>query len=347
MNLESSDSPLPSIPKSSVQWLNIIPSINILGFSLTGYGEPSFGNIIESSLRSAGWQGCVREISYGGLSINALAGLIQLAIKPISSLDIIALELATSFFSLHNYTYEQALPLVKFIANHLVETGTRKIFFLNLFRPDLNDDDCVVLAIREVGKHYGIPILDLRQEFRDLLSTNEYGTTDGIHPNLSSRSIIASKVLEFLADGPWPTITSKSSIIQKYSYLDLVPSLADLPRYDYSGRGKQICAAQAHAGFRRELIFTRAESIMGYCFLYGPETGYIKISVGSGEGQELITFDEHSYYRRIGFRPLDTIGDRITIEVPAKVRDVALAKATNLAPGDRCEFICGLVIQHQ
>jgi hypothetical protein len=101
----------------------------------------------------------------------------------------------------------------------------------------------------------------------------------------------------------------------------------------------------APADFEVELVLAKPEHVIGYCFLYGPETGFIEVTVGDQPVQELITFDEHSYYRRIGFRPLDARSDRVKLRVPNNVRDVALLAPTNLPTEGRLEFICGLVMK--
>lgn len=326
-------------------WMHDVPVINIIGFSLTGYGEPSYGKLLEDALCAAGWSGNVREISYGGLSINALAGLISLAAKPIQYPDVVGLELATSFFSLHNYTLDQARPLVFAIANHFARSGTQRVFFLNLFRADLDDEDCVVRAIREASIEFGIPILDLKAPFRQMSNNEPFGTTDGIHPDLNGRQIIAGAITHFLASGPWDAARAVPTPMPEYSYLDLVPLLPDLPHHNYSARGKGILAAVAPAEYVADITMAKPEHVVGYCFLYGPETGFIEVTVGAQPSQELITFDEHSYYRRIGFRSLDERSDRVRLHVPRKVRDIALVHPTNLPTEGRCEFICGLIVK--
>jgi hypothetical protein len=326
-------------------WMRDVPAINIIGFSLTGYGDPSSGKLLEDALCAAGWTGTVREISYGGLSINALAGLIQLAAKPIQPSDIVVLELATSFFSLHKYTLDQARPLVFAIANHFARSGSQRVLFLNLFRADLDDEDCVVRAISEASHEFCIPILDLKAPFRKLSYNEPFGTTDGIHPDVNGRQMIAGAITHFLASGPWDRSRALHAPVLEYSYLDLVPLLKDLPRHKYSARGKCIIAAVAPAEFLADITLTKPEHVVGYCFLYGPETGFIEVAVGTLPSEELITFDENSYYRRIGFRPLDKFSDRLRLHVPRKVRDIALVHPTNLLTEGRCEFICGLIVK--
>jgi hypothetical protein len=335
----------PSLETGLPAWLRDVPAIDVIGFSLTGYADAaSFGKLLEQGLRAQGWRGEVRDISYGGLSVNALAGLIPLAASPVQTQDIVALELATSFFALHGYSLDQARPLVFAVARHFADRATR-VFFLNLFRPDLDDSDCVVQAIREASREFGIPILDLKSSFRARLTAAPFGTVDGIHPDAASRQTIADAMANFLVARPCPIAHQASAAGPEYAYVDLVPHLPVLARYDYEGRGKGIRAAVAPAGFQAELRLEQVEHVVGYCFLYGPETGFIEVTVGDTAMQELITFDENSYYRRIGFRPLDAKGDTVSIRVPAKTRAIELVRTSNLPTNGRSEYVCGLIVR--
>jgi hypothetical protein len=219
------------------------------------------------------------------------------------------------------------------------------VFFLNLFRADLDDNDCVVQAVREASHTFGIPVLDLKSPFRALSGDKPFGTTDGIHPDPTSRQMIADAMAGFLAAGPCPTARLASAAGPRYGYVDLVSRLPSLAQYEYEARGKGIRAAVAPAGFQAELPLGKVEHVVGYCFLYGPETGFIEVTVGDATMQELITFDEHSYYRRIGFRPLDARGDSVTLRVTEKVREIALIHPTRLPTEGRSEYVCGLIVR--
>ena len=119
--------------------LSLYQNINLIGFSITGYGgDTSFGQLLQTSLRRKGWQGSVRDISYGGLSVNALAGLIKSAASPVYSGDLVGLELATSFFSLQGYKLSDALPYVfsitKYLTRHIVVNFDQRSIFVAIQR---------------------------------------------------------------------------------------------------------------------------------------------------------------------------------------------------------------------
>lgn len=321
-------------------------NINIIGFSLTGYGDDSsFGALLKERLLPKGWEGWVREISYGGLSVNALAGLIDGAARPVREGDLVVLELATSFFSLQGYKLTDALPYVFHIASYFVNKGGVEILFLNLYRSDLDDNDCVVQAIQRVASYFNIPILDLKAAFRSKAATSSVGTTDGVHPDLDSRRQIALEIDKFISKATFGCLMNRQEGGPAYRYFDLVHALPGMPKISYEARGKGIEALVAMAGDEIFLDFGCELNVVGFCFLYGPETGFVSVEIGNSDAIELITFDEHSYYRRIGFRPVNRVGRSLKVSVLPKTRDIALVRPTALKIESRRDFICGLVIK--
>lgn len=320
-------------------------NVHILGFSLTGFGDPeSYGALLQTVLRQAGYTGFVREVSYGGLSVNALAGLMESATAAVEAGDWIALELATSFMSLQGYTVDQALPYVFAITKHLLDRGHSKIVFLNLYRADLDDRDCVVQAIEAVSEFFGLPVCDLKSPFRRVSNLKAI-TTDGIHPSLGARRQIAEALARFLLAAVDPSPRHRDAVGPAYRYVDL--SEVD-PRFDvhsYSARGKCLKAAVVPAGFTMTHRFTREECVEGYCFLYGPETGYVNLQVQGSDAITLATFDEHSYYRRIGYRPVGQRGTSVSVTARHETRDVALVRETTLPRESRRELVCGVVLK--
>jgi hypothetical protein len=327
----------------SFTWLVDIPQITIVGFSLTGYGNPSFGAFLQSKLRATGWSGSVKEISYGGLSINALSGLLEAELALLTSNGLLILELSTSFYSLHKYTVQDAIPFVSAIAKLALESSQRMFCFLNLYRHDLDDNDCVVEAIDHIATTYAAPVLDLKTSFRSLYTSKTFGV-DGIHPDSTASELIAHKIYTFLGNGPWTHVApSATERYPDYEYLDLVPLLQGLDVFHYEARGATMRASIALPGSQLSIRFNRVLEVVGYYFLYGPETGFVNIALDDQATTELITFDEHSYYRRIGFRPLRLSGSTVTISVPPKTRSIVLVKQTNLATAGRREFLCGFL----
>lgn len=320
--------------------------INIIGFSFTGYGgETSFGALLANTLTSRGWSGVVREVSYGGLSVNALAGLIGNATERIAYGDVVGLEIATSFYSQHGYKVENAIPYVFHITRRLLAEKGRKLFFLNLFRRDLDDQDCVVQAIRAVAAYFGVPILDLKASFRTGADQGYSDATDGVHPSLTGRQRIADHLMDFLSCTNFGSLGHSDFVAPSFHFVPAFPG-GDTPEtLEYNERGKAISGVVVPAGKSFTWQLAAGDELEGLCFLYGPETGFVEIVDESSSRIELITYDEHSYYRRVGFRPVALKGRTITVHSLVKTRNIELVRASRLDVRGRCDFVCGLIVK--
>lgn len=320
--------------------------INIIGFSITGFGDAtSIGALLHSKLKTQGWGGQVREISYGGLSINALAGLIEDASKPIHPGDVILLEIATSFFSQQKYSLDHARPYVFAIAEYFARQGRHQVAFLNLFRADLDDNDCVVQAIREAAGYFGMPVIDLKPQFRNLYPHEPWGTTDGVHPDPASREQIAEEIYRNLKTSMIQTAKPRQWNGPRYHFASAIDFAPGKERFMYSGRGKSMNSVILRELEGMEFRFDAPIEIEGVFFLYGPETGYLSASVDDGDFFEFPTFDTFSYYRRIGFRHLKRKVNCLRLRVPAGKPQVELRRQTTLECGPRSEFVCGFLIR--
>lgn len=326
-------------------------NLKFLGFSFTGYGnERSFGKIFESLWNANNdIKVNVDDISYGGLSINALSGLINGVLKNVNSDDIICLEIATSFYSQQAYTVEDAKIFVLYLIDYL---SSRQInfFFLNLYRYHLDDDDCVVQAIRFYAELFNIKVLDLKKSFRHEATNNGVVLTelDLVHPNTTARTLIAENIQKFMLmnNGFFSEMKYRRIDGMKlYSYYDLSTlSAPALEAYLYEGRGKSLNSIVLLPGSHIEVSFPKSVLIKGFYFLYGPETGYVSLSTSS-RSIELITYDENSYYRRVGFRHVELFCDQLSISSEHKVREIKLVKDSSIKRDSRRDFICGLLIE--
>ncbi len=326
--------------------MNIFGNINIIGFSLTGYGsEKSIGKFLEAKIRhDFAWHGCVREISYGGLAIDSLSGLLAGACRTVHAGDLVLLEIATSYYSLHGHSLEQARLFVLSMANYLASRKDCQAAFLNLYRQDLNDKDFVVQAIAEASAAFGIPVIDLKTCFRDGRLQGRFIAPDGVHPDLSTRELLAQEIAAALAAGVTALPLGARSNLPDHHYLDLVPLLPQYKRFHYVGRGKELAAAELPASTTLVIDLGQQYNIIGIYFLFGPETGFLQVaSDQQNDARELPTFDANSYYRRIGFRQTEMRTRRLTLHVPEKRREIALLRESNLPTGSRREFVCGLM----
>lgn len=327
--------------------INNFGNINIIGFSLTGYGnEGSIGKLLEARLqRDSGWQGCLREISYGGLAIDSLSGLLAGACGSVQAGDLVLLEIATSYYSLHGHSLDQARPFVLSMANYLARRQDCLVAFMNLYRQDLQDKDCVVQAIEEASAAFGIPVIDLKTCFRDGRLQGRFIAPDGVHPDLATRELLAQETAVALSALQLALPLEPRRDLPSYHYLDLVPLLPEYERFRYAGRGKELEAAVLPANTTIEVDLGLEYDIIGTCFLFGPETGFLQVTPEGQGMRELPTFDANSYYRRIGFRATELSTRKLTISVPEKRRKIALVRESNLPAASRCEFVCGLVVR--
>lgn len=325
-------------------------NIYIIGFSITGYGDKSStGKYIETMLRDRGWNGAVHEISYGGLSIDGLSALIPDVLDKMHGDSLVMLELATSFFSIQKYQYHDALPYLEFISKIIKRhSKIKKAAFLNLFRSDLEDNDCVMQAISSCSQAYDIPIIDLRPRLKEYSISGRYLTTDGVHPEEDTRRLMAKLITEELL-----TIDSAACskpVIQQthdekgfeFNYFDIVSCNSDLEKYSYSSRGKSLHAIHLQPHNVISISLAAPTFINGIYFLYGPETGFVDVEIDESRQLRLPTFDEVSYYRRVGYRPIMQEGSLLKILAPHDTRDVHLLKPSTLTTYSRREFICGL-----
>lgn len=326
-------------------------NIKILGFSFTGYGnELSFGKIFESQWNfDNNVKINVVDISYGGLSINALSGLVGGALKESAPGDVICLEVATSFYSQQAHTVKDAKKFILYLIDYLASRKLR-FFFLNLYRVDLDDNDCVVQAIQHYADEFNIKILDLKKEFRKDIAINNNVLTEAdlVHPNFAARSLIASKLEYFIRENInlFAQINYKRIDEMKiYSYHDVtINSDSGMGTYLYEGRGKSINSIVLLPNTRLKISFDVDVLLKGFYFLYGPETGYVSLKTDS-KTVELITYDENSYYRRVGFRPIDLFCKSLEILSEPRIRDIKLVRETSLKVESRRDFVCGFLIE--
>jgi hypothetical protein len=274
--------------------------IKCIGFSVTGYGDPSYPKSIESHLNSASFNCSVSYSSVGGLSIDALPYLLRHLIKDGES-DLVILELATSWFSLIRKNIEEAMQYLQLIIDYCESIKTR-IVFLNLYRKDLNDNDIVVQAIKILAenRHH---IIDLKSFFRSKLENEANdGTIDGVHPNSESIDTIGKLVASFVETNykNFRTYQTKTWAEEKCKLIPLPTS--NLNSYLFSTRhGLHISAAKLPRGQELCLDLNEKTNISGIFFLYGPDTNYINLHLGH-EVINVAMKDSMSFYRRLGYQ---------------------------------------------
>jgi hypothetical protein len=299
--------------------------IKCIGFSVTGYGNPTYSIAMENIFKQRGHNVEVTFTAVGGLSIDALPYLLKTIVKK-GDVDLVILEIATSWFSFIRTHQEEADNYIKLIINYFESIGV-KLIFLNLYRKDTDDNDIVVQAIHALasGKY---PILDFKAHYRkQFTETGEDGTTDGVHPKPETIEYFSTKVCEFIEQN-MGRLETYSSLLKNSDYFDLIQLEATSEKkYVFSNRsGLELSAAKIGQGEILEIDFPEPKRISGIFFIFGPDTNQLKLTL-DGQQINIPMQDENSYYRRVGYRFLGLRDvNNLKVEHPNDVIDIKLAR---------------------
>ncbi len=299
--------------------------IKCIGFSVTGFGDPSYPIAMENYFKKNGNAVEVSYSSVGGLSIDALPYLLKTIVKK-DDVDLVILEITTSWFSFVRTHQEEADNYIKLIINYLESIGV-KIIFLNLYRKDTDDNDIVVKAIHALanGKY---PILDFKANYRkQFTETGDDGTTDGVHPKPETIEHFSAEICEFIRNN-LTNLKINQSTLQNPNYFDLVTLKApqDQEHFFDNHNGLALLTTKVGQGETLEMQFPEKKRISGIFYMFGPDTNQINLSL-DGELINIPMRDEMSYYRRIGYRYLG-IRDvqHLKVEHPQEVMEAKLAR---------------------
>lgn len=274
--------------------------IQIIGFSVTNYGERPYPVRLAELLPEP--HHTIKHIAFGGLSIDFLACIIDRILDKES--EIVILEIATSFYSLIKNDLEEAVEYLVVIVEKILAKN-KKILFLNLYRRDIDDIDLVVEAINKVAQYYGIHILNLKEKYRQsLISSNEDGTVDGVHPTEKTVDEISNNLAVFILNNASIRLCRNNiNSVLGYSYIDLE---LDENVTKVSNRVKGFRYFEIYNEEEYKKAFSTNCEILGFVFLFGPESTNIKIKLNQIDGSiiemNLNGYDENCYYRRLGYR---------------------------------------------
>ncbi len=299
--------------------------IKCIGFSVTGFGDPSYPVAMDRYFKSLNEPIDVSYTSIGGLSIDALPYLLnQIVVK--GDVDLVILEIATSWFSYVRTGQEEADAYLNLIVQYLesIDVG---IIFINLYRKDTSDHDIVVEGINKIAKDK-YPVLDFKEQYRKQFSeTGDDGTTDGVHPKPESIEQFSTQVCKFILENyqdlkVYPLILSDSKIFD----LIRLNTSQDM-NYEYnSNHGLVLNTVKLGQEITLEHEFSSPTRISGIFYLFGPETNQCNLTLDN-EVIHIPMRDEMSYYRRVGYRYLGIRNiTRLKIEHPKDVLDVKLAR---------------------
>lgn len=303
--------------------------IKCVGFSVTGYGEPSYPIAISHRLKELGIDAEVTYNSIGGLSIDSLPFLLKSFIKK-GEADLVVLELATSWFSLIHTNINSAIKYLNLIISYLENIET-KIVFLNLYRKNIDDEDIVVQAIKSLSNNK-YPILDFKKNFRSQLNEKkDDGTIDGVHPTKETISHIAEQFCNFLIENYSSlTLHSNSSNFEGLLNLHIPSSFHEYEIFNFKNRhGINLDCYKIPWGVKIKHNFPQNTVLTGLFFLYGPDTNQINLSLDN-EKINIPMRDEMSFYRRLGFKHFGAIDVKsIEIEHPTELLDIKFTKDSN------------------
>jgi hypothetical protein len=299
--------------------------IKCIGFSVTVYGDPSYPVAMENYFKKSGNIAQVSYSSVGGLSIDALPYLLKKIVKK-GDVDLVILEITTSWFSKVRTHQEEANNYIQLIINYL-ESIDVKIVFLNLYRKDIDDNDIVVQAIHTLA-YEKYPILDFKAHYRkQFTDTGDDGTTDGVHPKPETIEEFSTKVCEFIRNN-LTKVKINQSILQNSGYYDLLTLKAsqDKEYFFDNHHGLALSTTKVGQGEVLEMQFPEKKRISGIFYLFGPDTNQITLTL-DGKLINVPMHDEMSYYRRIGYRYLG-IRDvqNLKVEHPLEVMKIKLAR---------------------
>jgi hypothetical protein len=313
-------------PSYASYFLNNDPlKIKCIGFSVTGYGDPCYPDVLGKQFKDANFLANVSYSSIGGLSIDALPSLLTSIVNK-GDVDLVILEIATSWFSFVRTRKEESDEYINLIVNYL-ESINVKIIFLNLYRKDTDDNDLVVQSIKDAA-FTKYPILDFKAEYRrQFTETGDDGTTDGVHPTNVTIEKFSANITKYIIEN-FNQMKSFVSNLERPEFFKIIN--LDLPQEkqtQFDNRhGLVLNTILLRKGESIEHCFSTPTLITGIFYLFGPDTNQINLTLND----ELINVpmrDEMSYYRRIGYRYLGARSvNKLTMTHPDDLLNVEFSR---------------------
>jgi hypothetical protein len=299
--------------------------IKCIGFSVTGYGDPSYPIAMDRYFKSLNHAIDVSYTSIGGLSIDALPYLLNKIVKK-GDVDLVVLEIATSWFSFVRTGQEEADAYLQLIIQYLESIEVR-IIFINLYRKDTSDHDIVVEGIKKIAQDK-YPVLDFKAQYRKQFSdTGDDGTTDGVHPKPEIIQEFSQNICQYILDH-YQELKIYPGILLEPRLYNLITASHDdqYELYEYKHSGLILNTVKIQQNKTIEISFDQPTRVAGIFFLYGPDTNQIKLTLDTSEINVPMR-DNMSYYRRVGYRYLG-IRDvtKIKIEHPLDILDIKLSR---------------------
>ena len=273
--------------------------ILFFGFSVTRYGNPPYPTRLIEILAEQGNDDY--EISYaalGGVSLECIPFITE-HLKKLSP-DLIFFEIATSHYALTKKDIERTKDIFLRLFDNLA-LFCKKIVFLLLPRRDIEGMCPIRVALDQLRTEYSFGLIEMRDAFD---SEWDLYAVDAVHPSRLGIEKICEEIKRYLAMGEVLDLNINTRIgnfrelaLSNFAQHHKYPLLRSFEHTNFSVKAVPMAASDI-----LELRLDRNSYLHGIFYLMGPETSSLDIRF-LDKALSIRTFDQHSYYYRIGFTP--------------------------------------------
>lgn len=296
--------------------------ILVFGFSVTNQ-KPGYVEVASEKYFQGG-DVEVCKASIGGLqppqARHLVAGIVD-AFKP----QVLVVEIATAIFRLRPPEAElvsdhrdTVLSIFDICAERGIACG-----FLDLPQVDINaETDWLGPLHQSLCEEFGIAQL--------VVPLTPDTLTDNVHPNQEGKELYAEALKQLIQMiGARPRHQKRSNLQRRFEALcmaEIYEDKADVRYFTRGGYETDILSLHPHKPV--SLSFPEPQVVVGLIVLMGPTTGGITVTM-DGEVHNIMAYDHHCYYERIGGRPLprSTVREMIFEQV-AEAPSITLLKGT-------------------
>ena len=273
--------------------------ILFFGFSVTRYGNPPYPVRLKEILVEQGIDDY--DISYaalGGVSLECIPFITE-HLKKLSP-DLIFFEIATSHYALTPKDINRTKDIFLKLFENL-SIFCNKIVFLLLPRKDIEGECPIRVALDQLRAEYSFGLIEMRDAFN---SDWERHAVDLVHPSSLGIEKICREIMHYLQGMGTLNLNidnsasmSRELFLSNFAPHHKYPLLRLFEHSHFSYK-----AVPMATGDILEFRLDEACHLHGIFYLMGPETSSLDIRF-LDKTLSVRTFDQHSYYYRIGFTP--------------------------------------------
>lgn len=273
--------------------------ILFFGFSVTRYGNPPYPIRLKEILAEQGIDDYeISHAALGGVSLECIPFITE-HLKKLSP-DLIFFEIATSHYALT----PKDINGTKAIFLRLFENLSffcKKIVFLLLPRKDIEGLCPIRVALNQLRDEHSFGLIEMRAAFD---SDWDLHAVDTVHPSRLGIEKICGEILGYLQGEEVLDlrIDSRAGISWELALSNFTPHHKYLLLRLFEHSNFSVKAIPLPVDEILELRFDQAGFLHGVFYLMGPETSSLDIRF-TDKTLSIRTFDQHSYYYRIGFTP--------------------------------------------